>query len=253
MKLTNVILLSGLTALSAQATVTIIDDFSGDLAPYTVTTILDTDAPGGANTSALEILGGQITFNTTAFQSIEQIAITRSDFTLEIGDELQLDVVRGLDADRALRGDQDFGLYVGGSTPTLATVSDNDARANFITVFQRDGQQDVQTALFNDDFTGGNTDDFNANTAYDTLFIARTGADTYEAGLYDGTDRQVLRSEVTIATDAAGPTIGFYADVRGVDVLQSGYDNLTIVSVPEPSTTLLGALSALGLMRRRRA
>lgn len=251
--LTNILLLSGLATLGAQATTTIIDDFeSGDLSPYTTTVILDTDFDSGANTSALVIDGGEITFNTTAFDSIEQLAITRSDVILGIGDELQLDVVRGVNGDRALRGNQDFGLYVGGSVPTAAATGANDARANFITVFQRDDVNDVLTAVFNDDNTGGNTNNFGGNAAYDTLFITRTGFDTYEAGIYDAGVRTVLRNEVTITTDAAGPTIGFYADVRAVDILESGYDNLTIVSVPEPSSAALLGLGGLALILRRR-
>ena len=232
----------GLAAQVAQAAV--IDDFSSDTTGlYTTTTILDVDLAGGANTSALEITGGEVTFNTTVFQSVEQLAITRSDVTLTVGQELQLDVARGLNANRAARGDQDFGLFVGAAP--VANV-----RANFIAVFQRDGAQDVQTSIFNAANAGGATNDFSSNPAYDTLFIARTAADTYEAGFYDGATRTILRED-TLDTLGADPTIGFYADVRSADILTSDYDNLTII--PEPSSLALLGLSGLALLRRRRA
>ena len=64
----------------------------------------------------------------------------------------------------------------------------------------------------------------------------------------------MLREEVTITTDAAGPTIGLYADVRAAGTIQSGFDNLRIVSaVPEPSSlALLGLVTVVGLVRRRK-
>jgi len=204
----------------------IVDDFeSGDFSSYTTTVILDNNG-GGSNTSTLESVSGNVTLNTTAYDGIEQLAITRNNFTLEIGDELQLDVARGQNADRALRGDQDFGLYVGGSAPTTGF------RADYLAVYQRDGSADVLSAVFNADIPEGNTNDFNNNPAYDSLFIARTGADTYEGGFYDGLTRTVIRGEVTIPTAPGGPSIGFYADVREAGVLQSDYDNLTIVRAP---------------------
>lgn len=97
------------------------------------------------------------------------------------------------------------------------------------------------------------TPSFGDDPAYDTLFIARTGADTYEGGIYDAGTRSVLREEVTITTDAAGPTIGLYADVRAAGTIQSGFDNLRIVAVPEPSSlALLGLVTVVGLVRRRK-
>lgn len=240
----------GLATQSAQAQ--LIDDFeSGDFSAYTTNIILDVDFADGQNTSALASVGGEVTLDTTAFQTIEQIAITRSDVTLEIGQELQIDVLLGAPADR---GSQDFGLWVGGSAPGSASAAANDVRADFLAVFQRNNTADVLTALFNDDFTGGNTNSFGDDPAYDTLFIARTGADTYEGGIYDAGTRSVLREEVTITTDAAGPTIGLYADVRAAGTIQSGFDNLRIVAaVPEPSSlALLGLVTVVGLVRRRK-
>jgi len=225
---------------SAQVEVTVDDFESGDFSAYTTTVILDNNG-GGSNVSALEAVGGNVTLNTSSIdpEGVEQLAITRSDFTLDIGDELQLDVDRGEDGDRALRGDQDFGLYVGGSAPVAGV------RENYIIVFQRDAVQDVQTALFNAENSGGNTNGFGSDAAYDTMFIARTGEDTYEAGYYNDGERVVLREAATIPTDIDGPTIGFYADVRAADVLESGYDNLTIVSA-DSDPVLLGDVNQSG-------
>lgn len=247
-----VIAIAGFATQSAHAQ--LIDDFeSGDFSAYTTNVILDTDFAGGVNTSALASAGGNVTFDTSVFQSIEQIAFTRSDVTLDVGFELQIDIERGADADRALRGNQDFGLWVGGTAPGAASALDNDVRENFLAVFQRDDGADVLTALFNDDFAGGNTGSFDSDASYDTLFIARTGTDTYEGGFYDAGVRNVLREEVTITTDAAGPTIGLYADVRAVDTLESGFDNLRIAAIPEPTAALLLAgMAGLGLCVRRR-
>ena len=178
--------MAGVALFAQSAQAQLVDNFDdADFSEYTTTVILDTDVPGGPNTSTLvsDALGN-VTFDTTAFQSIEQLAITRSDVTLGIGDELQLDVDDSIG--QAARGNQDFGLYVGGATPVTGV------RSNFLSVFQRDGGQDVMTAVFDPSNLTGTSFNTVGDPPYDTLFIARVGANEYEAGFYSDGVRTAL-------------------------------------------------------------
>jgi hypothetical protein len=95
----------------------------------------------------------------------------------------------------------------------------------------------------------GNTpvavNDFLKHSALFTM--TRTGADEYSLELrYDGT---------VVATGTS--TVGAYTSFDEVMFSQGGgnnlsIDNVVVTFVPEPSAALLGALSALGILRRRR-
>jgi len=211
----------------------LIDDFSGDLSAYTSTRILDANG-GGSNTYAWQISGETLEIATTSYDGIEQTALTRTDYSLDVGEELQADYSgNNLDS-------QDIGLYVGSGTPTM------DVRADYVNVYIRNNGQ-VFSRGFNGSselsLSGGGT------PALDTLFIAHTGAGEFELGYYEAGTRNVLTTRTGL-NGITGGAIGFYSDVRAAGV-RGNLDNLRIV--PEPACCLLVTLGlfGVGLFRSR--
>jgi len=219
----------------------LIDDFSGNLSAYTATRILNNGNHSPVNTYTWEINGGALRINTTAYVGIEQFALTRTDFSLGVGSELTATFAAGF------TGTQDIGLYVGAGTPTT------DVRANYVNVYVRNNGQ-IFSRGFNGTtelaLAGGATP---ANIS--SLFIARTGTDTFELGFYDGTTRNLLTTRTIGSGNAAGvgSAIGFYADVRALGLV-GNLDNLTLTAIPEPTVAALmgiGALALAGRLRRK--
>lgn len=217
----------------------LVDDFSGSLAAYNATRILKATPAAANNVSQWEIDGGSLRVNTSVYGGIEQYALTRTDVTLAVGEELQADYLGGN------LGSQDIGLYVGAGHPTP------DVRANYVNIYVRSNGQ-----LFSRGFNGatefplggGSTP---ANLA--SLFIKRTATDVFELGYYDTDDVRSIVSTRTIASGNAagiGSAIGFYADVRAAG-LRGNMDNLRIV--PEPAAGLLAlGMTGVAALRRRR-
>jgi hypothetical protein len=212
----------------------LVDDFSGNLSAWTATRILDANG-GGSNTYTWQITGGSVEIATSAFDGIEQTALTRTDFTLGIGEELQADY------SHTNLNTQDIGLYVGAGTPTP------DVRANYVNVYVRNNGQ-----LFSRGFNGTTELSLGGGStpaSISSLFITRTAADSYELGFYDGS---LIRNIVSTRTGLSGVTggaIGLYSDVRQAGV-RGNLDNVRIV--PEPgSIALLGLGAILGMRRRR--
>jgi hypothetical protein len=213
----------------------LVDNFSGDLSAWTATRILKATPAAANNVYTWQITGGAVEISTTTFGGIEQTALTRTDFTLGIGEELRADY------SHSDLGSQDIGLYVGAGTPTM------DVRQNYVNVYVRNNGQ-----LFSRGFNGttelgllsGGTP---ANIS--TLFIARTAADAYELGYYDGAVRNIVATRTGVA-GVTGGAIGLYSDVRAVGV-RGDLDNLRIV-VPEPASIamLIGSLGLLAIRRR---
>jgi hypothetical protein len=230
-----------ITSLGVVAHAQLIDDFSGTLASYTSTRILNNGAHAPVNTSNWEITGGlTLQLNTSAFTGIEQYALTRTDFTLAVGYELSATFGAGF------TGPQDIGLNVGAGTPTV------DVRQNYVNVYIRNNGQ-----LFSRGFNG--TTEFALGggatpATISSLFIARTATDVFELGFYDGALNRTIVSTRTIGAGNAagiGNSIGFYADIRGQGIV-GAMDNLTLTAVPEPSTMALAGMGALGLFFRLR-
>lgn len=196
--------------------------FSNILGDYTSTVILD--ANGGAmNTSAWSILGGgvnHLSLTTTVYDGIEQYALIQSGLSLSVGSEIKVTF--------SVSGNQDLGLYVGGTTPVTGT------RQDYVAVYARG-----TGAVYSRGFDG--TSEYplagGAIVAYDSLFIARTAANTYELGYYIGASRSIVTTR-TPTTPNDGDVVGFYADVRGAG-------DLGFAAVPEPHQY---ALTLVGLM-----
>jgi hypothetical protein len=78
------------------------------------------------------------------------------------------------------------------------------------------------------------------------FLVAESGTDVLGFGAYTGGNVPTLGS-VTFTPATAGDGIGI-----GTSVLNSGSGFQLAAVIPEPSAALLGALGALGLLRRRR-
>lgn len=219
----------------AQASVVMLDDFSGDLSNWTGTVILEA-TPGSNNAAEWQIEDGKLQLVTTAYNGIEQYAFILDGASLAVGYELQVDF------SRANTGTQDLGLYVGGAAPTFGV------RNNYVAMYARDNGQ-----VFSRGFDGtseyGLVGDW-GNIALTSLYILRIDENTYETGYYIGEDKVAMVTR-TPSTPNDATYIGIYADVRNAGTL-GHLDNFRVV-IPEPATLSLLGLGGLGLLRRRRA
>jgi hypothetical protein len=228
-------LITAACLLGAVTQAQLIDDFSGNLSAYTATRILKATPAAPDNAYAWQIAGGSLQINTTTYGGIEQYALTRTDLTLGVGSELSA-TYSGLNLNS-----QDIGLYVGDSTPTPGV------REDYVAIYMRNNGQ-----LFSRGFNG--TTELSlaggGSPVALSLFVARTGVNTFDLGYYDAGGRNVLASR-TMTSATIGDAIGFYADVRGAGT-RGVMDNLTITAIPEPTAATLLGIGALGLLFRLR-
>lgn len=235
-RLTPLVAAVAVMALAGHASAAniLLDDYSdASLAEYTSTVILDANG-GASNTAAWQSPSGTLELNTTVYDGIQQYAFIYNGASLAVGEELRVDLTHS-------GASQDLGLYVGGTTPVTGT------RQDYVAVYAR-GNGQVFSRGFDGvsefPLAGGST------PAYESLFITRTAANTYEAGYIEGGVRNVVTTRTpAFANDA--DVIGIYADVRAVGNL-GGLDNLRIV--PEPATLALAGLAVAGavVLRRRK-
>lgn len=189
----------------------LLDDFSGDLSPYTDVRILDNNG-GGSNAYVWEIADGALQINTSSYDGIEQSTLTRNDVTLEVGKEIRADYRH--DQTSA----QDIGLYAGAGTPAA------NVRSDFVNIYMRnDG------VLYSRGFNGTTELGLVSGGAVDpdSLFIARTGTNTFELGYYNGESRVVLATR-TMSNTTIGSALGFYSDVRAAGT-RGSLDNLWLL------------------------
>jgi hypothetical protein len=219
MKMKKVLLLTLIAMLAVSAQATIIDDFSGDLSAYTNTVILDASGTG-SNTAAWQIADGKLEYNTTSYDGIEQAAFIISGYTLDVGEELQVQITH--------TGNQDIGLYVGGAAPTTGV------RESYVNVYARNATKGLEVLSRGFTYILGGSHEMNLKggptSAFDTLFIKRDAVNDFEAGYYNGSTRVVIADRNGL-TDIDGSYIGFYSDVRAAGILGTA-DNLAIVSEP---------------------
>lgn len=218
-------------ALTSTSFGTVIDDFqTNDLANYTSTVILQ----NGVNTASWQMGSGALTYTTTSYSNVNQVALIRNGLTLAVGEELQAPVNRN-------SGTQDLGLYVGGVQPVTGT------RSTYVSVYGRDA-----STVFSRGFNGSTELPLAGGPAagWDTLFITRTALNNYELGYYAGSTRTVLTTRTGMTNNDA-TYVGVYADIRSAATLGT----MTSISVvPEPATASLAGVAAIGglLMLRRR-
>jgi hypothetical protein len=222
----------------------VVDDYeTAGLSEYTLFKVLD-QGDVSTNISFVES-GGALNAVSTGTTGAEQVLFFRNDgFTLEAGEELQVD---GPPTDSG-NGTEDFGLAVGQTPTSLGNPEAGNTRAlaDFLFISYRNVTQ-LNSRGFNGNAEVGQVQTFGINA--DVLFIARLANDDMELGYYDGVTRNVVRT-VTPATTDIYSNIGYYADLRADGATLAGLDNLRIV--PEPaSLTLIGIGGALAMTRRR--
>lgn len=205
----------GTVAVKNTLVQTLVDDFSGNLSAYNSTVILDVNG-GASNAFQWQITDGTLEHATTTYDDIEQAALTRTDFSLAVGEELRVDYSPDND------GSQDIGLYVGAGTPTAGV------RQDYVTVYIRNNGGQVLSRGFDGTTEFPLVADGNPPNL-DGLFIRRLSQDTFETGYYEAGTRNVLTTRTITNGNAAGigNSIGFYSDVRGTGV-RGNVDNLTI-------------------------
>lgn len=188
----------------------LVDDFSGNLSAYAATRLFDANG-AAANTSDWRTDGNALMIRTAVFDGAEQLALTRTDVSLGVGQELRVDYAHDQ------LGSQDIGLYVGATAPAPGV------RADYVTIHVRDNGE-VYSRGF--DGTTELPSAGGSRPAPDRLFIARLSPFTFETGYYRRGVRSVVATR-TLASAAVGSVIGIYADIRSAG-LRGSLDDLTI-------------------------
>ena len=243
--------LLGAPILSSQAA-TLVDSFSDvPLTEYTQTRILDNGA-ATANVSFSAPSGALFASYAGSPNAPEQVVLLRNDFSLSIGQTLIVDV-----AQSTTTAQMDFGIAVSNTlTPTsIVNGGDTDTRDTFAfaAIYVRPSGNNIRSTFSN------TATPVTANgvlvadeTTVSKLWITRNTATEFALGYTDTSNVAFTSQTVNFTSSSSvGSAIGFYADLRAAGGTLGSLDNLMIV--PEPSTALLGGLSLLGLLRRRRA
>jgi hypothetical protein len=203
-----------------------------DFEAYTTTRILGNHG----NVTAWEAVEGILRITTSEWFGVEQHALTRTDLSLEVGEEWKATLSRDE------TGEGDFGLYVGARPPVAGE------REDFISVYLRhDGLllsrgADGSEAL--DLINGGRVGSLHA------LFIARLAEAVFEVGWYEGTVRRVLVVR-TMSNRSLGHAIGFYASVLGEGILGSATHAELIPASIQLSPRLLIDAEEVTLLREK--
>ena len=200
----------------------LIDDFSGDLSNWTSTVILDAQN-AGSNTSTFRInSNGQLELATTNYNGIEQYAFIYDGLSLEVGEEVRLDVPI------PVLGNRNLGLYVGGTAPVTGVLG-TEARQDYIAVYSGTNSR-VATRGF--DGTGEYNNVELIALGASSLFIAQTDENRFEVGFYTAEDVRVVVAVRTPDFLNAATFVGIYADAREQGTLGTA-DNFRIQSLAD--------------------
>ncbi|MEJ6570168.1 MAG: hypothetical protein QNL80_14995 [Akkermansiaceae bacterium] len=201
------------------------DDFSAGLDNWTTTVILDN---GGDASNVFDFQvndSGQLELETTVYDNIEQYAFLLTGAALEIGEEAQVDMVA------PILGNRNLGIYVGGTAP-VAGVQSPETREDYITIY---GSSNNST-IFSRGFDG--TSEYDnpgaAGENIQSLFIARTEENTFEAGFYTDIDRIIVTTRIP-GTPNTADFVGIYADVRAAGTV-GAIDAFRIIELSAPPT-----------------
>jgi hypothetical protein len=238
---------------------TLVDSFSGSLsAAYTLTRVNDVNT---ASNVSFNTTGGVLNAAYAGANAAEQVVLLRDDFTVGVGQTLSASL-SGLSGS-GTSGTADIGIVLSSTaTPTGSTTS-NSTRNGFdwISISVRGlgtGGPLRMNYFTNGGAAGGDTGSVSNSTVgapatiadIKSIFIKRTSSTSFDVGWVNQSDVSTVLATRVFTGTSVGNSIGFYTDLRADASTIKGLDNLTVI--PEPSAALLGAIGALGLLRRRR-
>lgn len=221
----------------------VIDDFNTPgLGEYNLYKILDQNA--GTSDISFSDAAGNLSATSVGTSGAEQVMLLRSDFSLNVGQELQVD---GPITDSGT-GTEDLGLAVGQTPTSLGNPAAGSTRnlADYAFISFRNPTQ-LNTRGFVNNAEIGQVQSFGVTA--DKLFIARLANNDMQLGYYTGDTRTVVRT-ITPTNLGIYDNVGFYSDLRADAATLAGLDNLQII--PEPASLLLLGISACGLIVSRR-
>jgi hypothetical protein len=241
----------------AGASAAVVDDFSSGLGAYTLSRVNDGNTTANI---AFSTAGGDLrsSYSSTP-NAFEQVLLLRGDASVAVGEILIADVV-GWSGN--VNYDRDLGIAVGyTATPaSLSGAATGDVRSSFVEVSIRGNNQvvsfaksDATNLASGQIFTGSGTPALNiADPLY--LYIAHTGATTYEVGVGQNGVRRIVGSYTFSGVNVPGASVGLYSDLRtALGTTPIGLDNLRIEAIPEPTTFAAVGLAGTLIRRRRRA
>ena len=264
MKKISAILLACSIGIAIEAQ-TVIDPLTGSLSGYTTTLVLDNGNGNGNGVSFTDSGSGlqanYVGSTATAEQALLLAPASSFSTTFAVGDILSVGV-------NVPNGPQsgsytaDFGLAIAATvTPPAASSGNSWSSRNLFdwaSVSVRPPQSSIRlnTSVSGTLTTGSFVQNNVPSSTVTELFIAWTGAETFQLG-YVTNSIPVIAETVTFAgTSTIGTAIGFYADQRDADggiINSTGvFSDLAIAPVPEPSTLALCGLGIAGLVAWKR-
>jgi hypothetical protein len=234
-------------ALQAAPSTVVVDDFSSlTLTPYTQTVVLQNGASAVDTFSAAT---GGLTVSKASGTTPYQVLFLRNDYTLGVGQTLRVGTAVSSSANYC-----DFGIAVSATaSPTAAvyTGANISTRQDYIAMYFKAQKNSVGCGGFNSAIDTSIGSYAGVNNSPDAatvlgLFISHTALNAFTVG-YTTASGDVTTLNYTGVDASIGNAIGFYADLRN-PFTYGTLDNLTITTVPEPTTLALCGTGLLGLV-----